>query len=172
MKGVIVIDAEKCLGCRSCQLQCALEHSRSQNLHEAINEYPAPRSRIAVVAIDDLAAPLQCRHCEDAPCVQVCPSQALSKPEENGPVMLDGGRCIGCSLCVAVCPFGVIAMDGAAGAVIKCDFCLGRLEEDRLPACVEGCPTNALQFKRLEEVAPENRKKYLAGITLECEEGH
>ena len=172
MKGVIVVDVEKCLGCKSCQLQCALEHSRSKNLHEAIHEYPPPRWRITVEAVDDLAAPRQCRHCEDAPCVQVCPSQALSKPAADGPVMLDGDRCIGCSLCVTACPFGGIAMDDVAGAVIKCDFCLARLEEDRLPACVEGCPTNALQFKRLEEVAPEKRKKYLTGIALDCEEGH
>ncbi|MEI6633972.1 MAG: 4Fe-4S dicluster domain-containing protein [Chlamydiota bacterium] len=164
MKGVIVIDVEKCLGCRSCQVQCALEHSHSKNLVEAIRERPAPRARVRVEAVDGLAVPLQCRHCEDAPCVRVCPSHALEKPGIDDPVSVTNERCIGCSLCILACPFGVIDMDVTGKAIVNCDLCVERLKNDRLPACVEGCPTKALQFKSLKDVSSGKRRKYLTAI--------
>jgi carbon-monoxide dehydrogenase iron sulfur subunit len=164
MKGVIVIDVEKCLGCKSCQLQCALEHSRSKALHHAIRERPAPRARVRVEAVDDLAIPLQCHHCEDAPCVKVCPSHALEKAGADEPVLITNERCIGCTWCIIACPFGVIAMDDTGKAVINCDLCLERLGDKKLPACVEGCLTKALQFKSLSEVTSEKRRRYLTSI--------
>ena len=164
MKGVIVIDIEKCLGCKSCQIQCALEHSQSKDLYKAIYEYPPPKGRVTVEVVDDLITPLQCRHCEDAPCVKVCPSRAIEKSGGDEPVLIDNERCIGCEWCIIVCPFGVISMDSASKAVINCDLCIERLKEDKVPACVEGCPTKALQFKSLKEVTSEKRRKYLTSI--------
>jgi anaerobic carbon-monoxide dehydrogenase iron sulfur subunit len=164
MKGVIVIDVEKCLGCRSCQVQCALEHSRSKELVGAIRELPSPRARVRVEAVDGRAVPLQCRHCEDAPCVRVCPSHTLEKPGVDDPVSVTNERCIGCGLCILACPFGVIDMDATGKAVVNCDLCVARLHTDRLPACVEGCPTKALQFKSLKDVSSQKRRKYLTTI--------
>lgn len=164
MKGVIVIDIERCLGCKSCQVQCAIEHSRSKRLEEAIRELPAPRARVRVEAVDGLAVPLQCRHCEDAPCVRVCPSRALEKAGVEDPVTVTNERCIGCALCVLACPFGLIEMDAAGGSVINCDLCAARLKDGRPPACVEGCPTKALRFKELKDVSSEKRAKYLTAI--------
>ena len=149
MPRVITTDVDKCMGCHSCEIACAVEHSESQNLLEAIKQTPIPRPRVAVMAASDMAVPLQCRHCEDAPCVAICPTGALQKPDPEGPVTIDQEMCIGCKSCIIVCPFGVISMSAEGHAIIKCDMCIDRLAEGRQPACVEACPTGAMQLVTL-----------------------
>jgi len=163
-KGAIVVDIEKCLGCKSCEIQCAVEHSKSKDLLKALAECPVPQHRVEVEAVDGMVVPLQCRHCEDAPCVKVCPSKALEKTGTDQPVLIDEERCIGCKLCILVCPFGMIKTDKSGKAVIKCDMCIGRLRDGKVPACVTACPTKALEFKSLEEVSKAKRKEYLTTI--------
>ena len=157
---IIYIDPEKCLGCKSCELACAVAHSQSKNLLEAIGEEPRPAHRISVIASEDVVLPLQCRHCEEAPCVEVCPSGALTR-EKNGIVFLDEKLCIGCQFCVIVCPFGVIETNKEGKAVIKCDLCRERLEEGEEPACVAACPTGSLKFVEAEEASKTKREKFL-----------
>ena len=160
MKGVILIDPKKCLGCKTCELQCALAHSKSKELVQAIYEKPLPQTRLNVEPAEELAIPLQCRHCKDAPCVEICPSKATNRPEDDGPVLINSELCIGCKWCVLVCPFGVIRIDREGKAVTKCDLCFERLEKGKQPACIQGCPTGALQFKFIEELAGK-KKEYL-----------
>ena len=157
---IIYIDPEKCLGCKSCELACAVAHSQSKDLVEAINEEPRPAYRVSVICAEGVVLPLQCRHCEDAPCVSICPSKALAK-EENGIVSLDDSRCIGCNYCVIVCPFGVLKTNREGKAVIKCDLCIERLEKGEEPACVAACPTGSLKFVEAEEVSKTKREKFL-----------
>lgn len=162
MKGIILIDPKKCLGCKTCELQCALEHSESKVLTQAIYERPLPQSRLNVESAEELAIPLQCRHCEDAPCVKICPSKAMNRPEDNGPVLINNELCIGCKWCILVCPFGVIRIGREGKAITKCDLCFERLQKGEEPSCVQGCPTGALQFKPLEKMAKE---EYLVKFT-------
>jgi carbon-monoxide dehydrogenase iron sulfur subunit len=129
----------------------------SKELLGAVQENAA--ARVAVVSAGDMAVPLQCRHCEDAPCVLVCPTGALKKPVTQGPVTLDDQLCIGCKSCILVCPFGVINLGQKRKAIIKCDLCIERLEEGLQPACVEACPTGALRFGKLEEFMMEARRR-------------
>jgi len=157
---IIYIDPEKCLACKSCELACAVAHSRSKDLLEAIREEPRPAHRVNVIAALDVALPLQCRHCEEAPCVEVCPSGALKK-EPDGITSLDANLCIGCQFCVIVCPFGVLQTDKEGKAVIKCDLCRDRLDRGEDPACVAACPTGALKFVEAEEVSKTKREKFL-----------
>jgi len=164
MKGIILIDPKKCLACRTCELQCAIVHSKSKDLVKAICEDPLPQTRVKVESADDLAVPLQCRHCEDAPCVNICPTKATIKSETEGPVLIKEERCIGCKWCILVCPFGVIHMSKSSAAVTKCDLCFERLNKGELPACVIGCPSKAIQFKSLEEVTKEKRKEHLVNF--------
>ena len=77
MKGSIYVELSKCLSCHSCELACALEHSESKELAKAIYEDPAPVARVRLEQVEGTAIPLQCRHCEDAPCVTICPSGAI-----------------------------------------------------------------------------------------------
>ena len=164
MKGVIIIDPKKCLACRTCELQCAIVHSKSKELVKAVCEKPLPQTRVKVEGTGDLAVPLQCRHCEDAPCVKICPTKATVKSDTEGPVLIKDGLCIGCKWCILVCPFGVIRTGREGAAVTKCDLCFERLEKNELPACVAACPSKALQFKTIEEINKEKKKEYLVNF--------
>ncbi len=152
----IVVDVKKCLACCSCKLACAVAHSSSGRLLDALREERRPESRVTVEAAGKWGVPLQCRHCEDPVCVTVCPTKAITKPGPDDPVTFDSEKCIGCAYCVQVCPFGVIRISRSGKGVIRCDLCANRPGG---PACVEACPTGALSFEEVEETARRARKK-------------
>lgn len=161
MKGNIVVDPNKCISCHSCEISCAVEHSVSKNLYLAAGEYPRPQKRVVVEHFAQTNLPLQCRHCEDAPCVKVCPTKALVKEGVEGPVLLNDHLCIGCKWCVVACPFGVIMAAPDDNVMIKCDLCQDRLKVGEAPACVEACHTGALQFVSTAELAEAKRREFL-----------
>ncbi|MGA1867080.1 MAG: 4Fe-4S dicluster domain-containing protein [bacterium] len=169
MKKALYIDVSKCLGCRSCVFACAVEHSSSKNRIGALSEIPRPRSRVHIAFVEKMAIPLQCRHCEDAPCVAICPTRAIKKLGPQEPVIIDNKMCIGCKFCIVSCPFGVISLTDDGKAAIKCDRCISRQKEGRLPACVEACPTHAIKFLSIDEINAEKRRqaaqKEVAAIT-------
>ncbi len=118
---------------------------------------------------------LMCNHCDNPPCVNVCPTQATWKREEDGIVMMDWHRCIGCRYCMAACPYGsrsfnwvdpkplLKEMNGdfparTKGVVEKCTFCASRISQGKQPACVEACKTGALKFGNLYDRESEIRK--------------
>lgn len=165
MKKVIYIDVEKCLGCRSCEIECAVAHSATKSLLGALREEPRPLPRVQVEAAEGFVMPLQCRHCEDAPCVTVCPSGALKKLGPEQPVIFEEERCIGCMTCVLACPFGLVRPD-RKHAVVKCDFCIERQEQGEEPACVTACPTGAIQVRTLDEVVKQARRKAAESVLV------
>jgi len=139
----IIIAAERCLGCRSCELACAVEHSVSRELLTARTEAVRPRARVTVAPGDGFCAPLQCRQCPDAPCVAVCPTHALDRADASDAVTVCEHLCVGCDWCALACPYGVIQVD--RHGVVKCDECLRRAARGEEPACVVACPTGALR---------------------------
>lgn len=172
MAKIIVVNERRCLGCKSCELACAMAHTRAGSLVEALAGGELPQSRIYVeplgaapegaggdVPLSQLCMPLQCRHCEDAPCMAVCPCGAVYREPDGGPVVLDPERCIGCKFCIVACPFGVIALSRDGKAVVKCDRCKERVEGGELPACVEACPTGAIEFREMDEWLTERRRE-------------
>jgi carbon-monoxide dehydrogenase iron sulfur subunit len=164
MKGMIIVDVDKCNACKSCEIACAVEHSVSKDLYQAIHEDPRPRARVSVQQGISFSVPLQCRQCANAPCIALCPTKALYRQDEQSPVLLDEEKCIGCDWCVLACPFGVIRLDEGRHVVVKCDQCFERVQRGELPACVAACPTGALAFKELEKVREERRDGYLVEI--------
>ncbi|MBI4595331.1 MAG: 4Fe-4S dicluster domain-containing protein [Candidatus Tectomicrobia bacterium] len=158
-KGMITINVKKCVACKTCELECALAHSPEKDLAKAMRLEVKPQPRISVDPIGSYSVPLQCRHCEDAPCVAVCPTKAMTKLGVEGPVLVDLDSCIGCKACIIVCPFGVIKLSRSGKVISKCDLCIDRLEQGQKPACVSGCPTGCLQFQTVDEVAAEAKKK-------------
>ena len=116
MSKIIIVNEERCLGCKSCVIECAVAHSHAKDLVEALQAGEKLQSRVHVEPFRDFGMPLQCRHCEDAPCLAICPTEAIHRPSETGPVLIDAERCIGCKFCMIVCPFGVIELsrDGKA----------------------------------------------------------
>ena len=159
---IIYADPQKCLGCHSCEFSCALAHSSSPPMLD-VKTMVGAVSRITVVSVDDTNVPMQCRHCEDAPCTKVCPTGALRQAEGHGSVSINDQGCIGCKLCSMVCPFGVISFvtrpdNGSVGTnnnsiAAKCDLCQDWRErnEEAKTACEKACPTNAVQLVDLYE---------------------
>lgn len=167
MKKMILIDPKRCLACRTCELQCAVEHSESKVLDKAVCEEPLTQPRVKVESEEGLVVPLQCRHCEDSPCIDACPTKALDREDTESPVIIKDNLCIGCKLCIIACPFGVINMNKKGKVAVKCDLCSERLKDGKDPACVEGCPTGAIKFVSTSDVAKSKRKNYLVQFKKE-----
>lgn len=170
MPKMIIVNERRCLGCRSCMLACAVAHSGADSLADAIRLPVAPQARVHVEAVGRFGLPIQCQHCEDAPCVTVCPTGAIRRRGESGPVLLDADRCIGCRFCVLACPFGVIELARDGKAVVKCDLCIERTEAGQEPACVSACPTGALRFEDVTEYVRRRRRMAAARLVAEGDE--
>jgi carbon-monoxide dehydrogenase iron sulfur subunit len=151
----IFCDIQICLGCRSCELACAVEHSKSKTLFEGIKEVPLPRSRKKVESVGNRSLAVACCHCELAPCVQACMAGSMYKDEE-GKTIHNEEKCVGCGMCIMVCPFGVITRQ--KNIVLKCDLCP---DLDNIYACVEACPTGALFVGTVEEFEERTNKRKL-----------
>ncbi len=151
----IYCDITKCIGCKSCELACAVEHSQAKDIFTAIKETPLPKKRVKTENVDSKIISLHCQHCEDAPCIKACMSGALSKDEKTGATLHDKDKCVGCWMCVMVCPFGAIVRDIENHIAVKCDLCPDR--EDF--ACVVACPTGALFVGTKEEFEKKLKEK-------------
>ena len=154
----ILARSEHCLGCKSCELACAVAHSTSKNLFAAIQELKPPQKRIFVESNGELNFPLQCRQCLDSPCVHACMSGAMQFDSKTGLIQVDEQKCVGCMMCVMVCPFGVIAEISTTHKVAKCDRCQDLNYE---PACVAACPTKVLEFVEVLKFAHSGRQTFL-----------
>lgn len=145
MNNVLVIDANKCTGCLSCAAVCSMLHEGASSL---------ALSRVQVISDEPrgIHVPMMCRHCEDAPCVAVCPTKAMAQSRSGGQVLLDYSRCIGCRYCAQACPFGAIGLDPQTMKIIKCDLCDGN------PACARFCQPQAIGFVPATKAALGKRK--------------
>jgi carbon-monoxide dehydrogenase iron sulfur subunit len=142
------------MGCRSCELACAVQHSQSKTLFGAVAEHPLPQKRLFVEGTSKVRLAVLCRHCEDAPCLAACITGCLYR-DENGFVRRRKERCIGCWSCIMVCPFGVIIRDKVKRIAVKCDRC----HKLPVPACVAACPTKALFLVDVDEFPKEKRRQ-------------
>jgi len=165
MARMIIIDEQRCMGCKTCVLECAMAHSDASSLAEALRSPDRPQPRIHVEPSERFGVPLQCRHCEDAPCMEVCPTEAITRPAERGPVLIQAERCIGCKFCMLVCPFGVIDLSRDGKAMIKCDLCIERTQAGQEPACAAACPTGALEFCEMDEWLSRRRRSAAAKVS-------
>ena len=157
----VFVRLDRCLGCKSCEMACTVEHSAIKSLIAALSEKPGPVRRIYVESFEGQKMPMVCRHCKDAPCVAVCRTGAMWQDPTSGVVDRDRDKCVGCWMCAMVCPYGVIGQQKDARLAVKCDRCRDR----EVPACVEACPTHALIFSEEEEFSEMLRKEAAARIT-------
>jgi electron transport protein HydN len=152
MNRFIVADPARCIGCRTCEIACAVAHDGGRGVNGLAGAPFTPRIR--VIKSLNLSTASTCHHCEDAPCVNVCPSHAIVYRQNS--VQVEQERCLGCKTCAVACPFGAMevvtvpATRHFAGVTValgvkaqahKCDLCIDR---DGGPACVAVCPTDAL----------------------------
>ena len=150
----ITIRIEKCLGCHTCELACAIAHSESKDIEAMMLAGEKPGYRIHVESYGPRSIPLNCQHCEEPACALACPTGAVHRK----PVLFDEERCIGCSMCVQACPFGAITMSSQGKGILKCDLCIQRLAQGLEPACVSSCPTHALVFEEERKSTGDKRK--------------
>ena len=159
----IYCDITKCLGCRACEIACAVEHSKSKNIFSAVKEKPLPKKRVKAENTGKKIISLHCQHCEEAPCVAACMSGALSKDKKTDETLLDKDKCVGCWMCVMTCPFGAIVRDVENHIAVKCDLCPDREDPSTSSglryACVEACPTGALFAGTKKEFEKKLAKK-------------
>lgn len=167
----IYVRQERCVGCRHCEVACAIEHSHGKSLLSAIHEEITSNPRIFVEVINNYQKfPNRCRHCDPAPCMQVCPTGALYRDEKTGSVLIDYLKCIGCAVCAMACPFGIIQFRKVPGLELnrevnaKCDNCIGRLEEGQIPACAQACKTSALEFGEVNDLIRVARTDFTTRI--------
>lgn len=140
MRYGFVLDQRKCIGCHACTTACKSE-----------NEVPVGVFRTWVKYVESGTFPnvrrhfsvLRCNHCEDAPCVSICPTQALYK-RPDGIVDFDNRKCIGCKACMQACPYDALYIDPDNNTAAKCNYCVHRIEQNLLPACVVVCPEKAI----------------------------
>lgn len=167
MTSFLRADSARCIGCRTCEVACAAAHTDKPL--SGGNFLP----RLHVVKQAHVSVPVMCHHCENAPCVAACPTQALVQGLER--VEIYETRCIGCAGCVVACPFGVISLAGRGEpqpvSVIKCDLCVGR---ETGPACVSVCPTAALEKVSRDsvEMTARQRREQTALSALRHREEH
>lgn len=166
----VFVNPERCIGCKHCQIACAVEHSVSKNLYGAVFEQPTPRPRVLVAPglYLDTSFPNKCRHCDPAPCMNVCPTGALSRDADLGIVLVDEAKCIACAMCAMVCPFDVLTFYtvGTKLTAVKCDHCIQRQREGEIPACVEACKTDALVFGEINELVKLARTKLAQSVSV------
>jgi Fe-S-cluster-containing dehydrogenase component len=150
----MVIDTRKCVGCYACRVSCQMQ-----------NELPVEESFIKFYEketgifpnVKNEIIPVQCQHCEDAPCVSVCPTKATYTTKE-GIVLVDSEKCIGCKYCMVACHYGARTQNHETGVVEKCRFCSELVAEGKQPACVTTCISNARIFGDLDDPNSEVSK--------------
>ncbi len=160
----LVIDLNVCVGCHACVTSCK-QWNTSGAAGPLVDENPYGAdptgtflNRVQTFEVGEypntetVHFPKSCLHCEDPPCVPVCPTGASYKRPEDGIVLVDYDTCIGCNYCAWACPYGVRELDEARKVMTKCTLCVDRIgdkalpESERKPACVLACPTNARLF--------------------------
>ena len=145
------IDLRKCIGCHACTIACKSEH-----------DIPVGSNRCWVKTVERgsfpqtqrLFLPVLCNQCEDAPCMEICPTSALFR-RRDGIVDLAGDSCIGCRACMAACPYDQLFIDPNTRTAEKCNFCANRVENKLEPACVSVCPTECRIFGDLDDPTSE-----------------
>ena len=145
MAKVLMIHPDKCTGCRNCELACSFEQ-------EGNFRPGATRVHTFTWEREGFSVPLMCQQCDDAACVNICPTGAMHHSAGGSNLVeLDRSTCIGCKMCVIACPFGSVSYDSVTKSISKCDTCGGA------PQCVEMCPNGALEF--VEDVEQTRARK-------------
>lgn len=148
----MVIDQERCIGCEACSVACRIENN-TDNLWIQVktqggNQKDSPKGKFPNLEINFL--PQLCSHCNNPPCVDSCPTEALMK-REDGLVILQSDLCNSCKACIAACPYDAIKFNEKNKIIEKCNFCSHRIDQGLEPFCVICCEGQAMLFGDLND---------------------
>jgi Fe-S-cluster-containing dehydrogenase component len=148
----IAVDQERCIGCEACSVACRLENETDLIWIKVETqggvEKDTPSGTYPNLTMNFL--PKLCNHCDNPPCIEVCPVDALIK-QEDGPVILNKDLCTGCKACITECPYNVISFNEKSNLAEKCNFCVHRINQGLEPFCVICCEGQALIFGDLND---------------------
>ncbi len=151
----MVIDTRRCVGCHACSVSCKTENDVPLGVTRSWVEY-VEKGDFPNVARHFL--PRLCNHCSDPHCVRVCPTGATYKRKEDGIVVVNPDVCIGCKYCIQACPYDARFIDYRTGTADKCDFCVHRVKNGLVPACVNTCQGRARIFGDMNDPTSEVAK--------------
>lgn len=159
MKAAILTDVTKCIGCLECVAACKETNNQDRDFPRSWHKndgLSAHNWTSIVEKPEQHYIRKQCRHCLEPACVSVCPVAALQKTEE-GPVIYDPDKCMGCRYCMVACPYGIprYDWDKPAAYVQKCNMCIDLIRQGKQPACIEACPTQATIFGDRDQLLAE-----------------
>jgi formate dehydrogenase iron-sulfur subunit len=166
----ILFDSTRCVGCQSCEYACAETYSLPEpedSPEPGIIRKTNENRRVVVNAFDTTKGEMYmrsaCNHCNDPACASACPTKAMLKTDQ-GPVIWREGKCIGCRSCMISCPFDIpkFEYDNPNPKIQKCRMCYETIQEGGMPACVEACPAEALQFGTRRELIDMARARIYA----------
>jgi len=168
----VLYDSTRCVGCRTCEYECAAAHGlpepsseveavrkTNENCNTVVNTFQTEKGEVYVKR--------QCMHCNEPACGAACLTQAMHK-NETGPVTWDGDKCMGCRYCMVSCPFDGPKFEyfSANPKIQKCDMCFDRQKAGEKPVCVTNCPGEALIFGKRRDLIKEARKRIVENPKL------
>jgi Fe-S-cluster-containing dehydrogenase component len=150
----LVIDLERCIGCHTCTIACKLENNLENGSWIRVNtigggSQDTPQGKHPKLRMHFL--PVLCMHCDQAPCRDACPLEAIIK-REDGIVLVDEEKCDGCQACLPACPYDALVYDAEQNTVSKCTLCAHRIDDGLEPFCVVCCETEAMYFGDINEI--------------------
>jgi DMSO reductase iron-sulfur subunit len=157
----ILQDQKKCIGCLSCEVHCKSNKGLpvGPRLGQIITVGPKWEGNIPREAFIFMP----CFHCSDPWCVPACPTGAMRVRPRDLIVYVDQSLCVGCKSCITACPWGAPQWNAETGKVVKCDYCMDRVDQGLKPACVSKCVTHCLEFGKIGDLE-RGRRERIAGL--------
>lgn len=158
-------DQDNCIGCLSCQIHCKANKSLP------VGPLPTQIVTIGPKMVHGLPRAayvyMPCFHCERPWCVSACPTGAMQKRPADGIVFVDESLCVGCKSCMLACPWGAPQWNPETRKVVKCDYCIDRIDQGLEPACANNCTTKCLHFGEAGEVPQMKRERYAQKVSFD-----